>query len=95
MFLELGIFASQVIWLWRVRHIRREAKNAGKTYDDYISAHPAKKLDRSPSSETVADLEAGNIVTPDAIAPLEKCFIQPLQDNLHTSAGRDSEKTGT
>jgi hypothetical protein len=56
MLLETGIFASQAIWLWRVRHVRREAKSAGKTYDEY----PSKKIPRSLSQETVVDVEAGH-----------------------------------
>jgi hypothetical protein len=58
MLLETGIFMSQAIWLWRVRHVRREAKNAGKTYDEYIAENPSKKIPRSESSETVVDVEA-------------------------------------
>lgn len=59
MVLETGIFASQAIWLWRARHIRKEAKQAGKTYDEYVAENPSKKLPRSESSETVVDIEAG------------------------------------
>lgn len=58
MLLETGIFASQAIWLWRVRHVRKEAKQAGKTYDEYVATNPSKKIPRSESSETVADVEA-------------------------------------
>lgn len=58
MVLETGIFASQAIWLWRVRHVRREAKKAGMTYDQYTAVHPSKKLPRSDSQETVVDIEA-------------------------------------
>jgi len=50
LFLELGIFISQFIWLWRTRHIRKAAKKAGKTYDEYIAEKPSP----SPSS---TDLE--------------------------------------
>jgi hypothetical protein len=57
MVLETGIFVSQAIWLWRVRHIRREAKAAGQTYDEYVAANPSKRL-RSESAETVVDVEA-------------------------------------
>ncbi|KAF2492676.1 hypothetical protein BU16DRAFT_620030 [Lophium mytilinum] len=35
--LELGIFASHISWLYRTRHIRRLAKKAGKTYDEYMA----------------------------------------------------------
>ncbi|KAF1922787.1 uncharacterized protein M421DRAFT_10247 [Didymella exigua CBS 183.55] len=59
MLLETGIVASQVIWLWRVRHIRKEAKKAGKTYDEYVAENPSKRIPRSGSSETVVDVEAG------------------------------------
>lgn len=58
MLLETGIFVSQAIWLWRVRHIRREAKKAGKTYDEYIAENPSEKLPRSESSGIVVDVEA-------------------------------------
>ncbi|KAJ4311367.1 hypothetical protein N0V94_007970 [Neodidymelliopsis sp. IMI 364377] len=60
MLLETGIFVSQAIWLWRMRHIRQEAKKAGKTYDEYVAENPSKKLPRSDSSETVIDVEAAH-----------------------------------
>lgn len=58
MVLETGIFISQAIWLWRVRHIRREAKKAGLTYDEYVAENPSRKFPRSDSAETVVDIEA-------------------------------------
>lgn len=57
MLLETGIFMSQAIWLWRVRHVRTEAKKAGMTYDEYTAKNPSKKFPRSESSETIADVE--------------------------------------
>jgi hypothetical protein len=59
MVLETGIFASHAIWLWRVRDTRREAKKAGKSYDEYIAENPEKKLSRCESAETFVDVEAG------------------------------------
>ncbi|CAG5186654.1 uncharacterized protein ALTATR162_LOCUS11653 [Alternaria atra] len=59
MVLETGIFASQAIWLWRVRHVRREAKKAGKTYDEYVAENQGKKLPRCGSEETFVDVETG------------------------------------
>jgi hypothetical protein len=59
MALETGIFLSQAIWLWRVRHVRREAKKAGKTYDEYVKENQGKKLQRCGSEETFVDVEAG------------------------------------
>jgi hypothetical protein len=58
MVLETGIFASQVVWLWRVREERAEAKKAGITYDEYVAKHPEKGLKRSISTETFVDVEA-------------------------------------
>jgi hypothetical protein len=60
MVLETGIFASQAIWLWRVRHIRAAAKKAGMSYDEYIEKHPSSvKLPRCGSEETFVDVETG------------------------------------
>jgi hypothetical protein len=59
MVLETGIFASQAIWLWRVKHVRREAKKAGKTYDEYVAENQGKKLPRCGSEETFVDVETG------------------------------------
>ncbi|KAF3007467.1 hypothetical protein E8E13_004669 [Curvularia kusanoi] len=58
MLLETGIFLSQAIWLWRVRHVRREAKRAGMSYDQYVAENPSKKIPRSESAETIVDVEA-------------------------------------
>jgi hypothetical protein len=70
MTLETGILMSQVIWLWRVRHIRHEAKKLGMTYDEYIEAHPSKKLFRNTSLETIVDVEAAHAEEPSVP---EKC----------------------
>jgi hypothetical protein len=83
MFLELGIFLSQAIWLWRVRHICREAKKCGLSYDEYIAINPSKKPDRCQSPNSVEDLEDGlppNTPVMDAEKklplPVEKCWIR-------------------
>ncbi|KAF2743303.1 hypothetical protein M011DRAFT_480875 [Sporormia fimetaria CBS 119925] len=49
-FLETGIVASHVIWRFRVRQIRHEAKACGKTYDEFIAQHPSK--DPWPTAST-------------------------------------------
>jgi hypothetical protein len=89
MFLELGIFLSQGIWLWRVRHVRREAKKAGKTYDEYVEQHPSKKLRPSASSESIVDLEAGDRISEATITPVEKCVTraprEPAQPTITDS----------
>lgn len=57
LFLETGIFASQATWLWHVRHVRREAKKCGKTYDEFVASDPEKELQRRGSNAT--DMESG------------------------------------
>ena len=78
MLLETGIFLSQAIWLWRVRHIREEAKKAGKTYDEYVTENPSKKILRCESSETVVDAEA--------------CHEPVSQNTMSEQAGTGSEE---
>ena len=36
--IELGIFLSQAVWLFRTRKIRRRAKEAGLDWDDFPEA---------------------------------------------------------
>jgi hypothetical protein len=57
--LEAGIFVSQAIWLYRIRHVRREAKKAGKSYDQFIAEHPGKNIAVSEAGSSTVDLEAG------------------------------------
>ncbi|KAF2439749.1 hypothetical protein P171DRAFT_369166, partial [Karstenula rhodostoma CBS 690.94] len=98
MTLETGIFMSQAIWLWRVRHIRDEAKKLGMTYDEYVDAHPTKKLSRKASLETVADVEAAHAEEP---AVPEKCLSrtpdtasaqEPTGTNTNTSTAQLNEQ---
>ncbi|KAF2634035.1 hypothetical protein P280DRAFT_524513 [Massarina eburnea CBS 473.64] len=83
MTLETGIFLSQAIWLWRVRHIRHEAKKAGKTYDEYIAQHPTKNMTRSESTETIADIEAaqGHEVSTETLVQPEKIVTNPTHSS--------------
>ncbi len=37
--LEIGIFASHIIWLVRTRHIRKQAAAQSKTFDDIAREH--------------------------------------------------------
>ncbi|OAA60562.1 Cystinosin/ERS1p repeat protein [Niveomyces insectorum RCEF 264] len=39
--LEIGIFMSHIIWRIRTRHIRKQAKAQGKTFDDIAAEHAA------------------------------------------------------
>jgi hypothetical protein len=34
--MEIGIGIVQLIWLWRTRKVRREAKKVGMNYDEYV-----------------------------------------------------------
>ncbi|KAF2199727.1 hypothetical protein GQ43DRAFT_473367 [Delitschia confertaspora ATCC 74209] len=59
MLLEVGIFSSHFIWLWRTHHIRKAAKKAGKTYDEYV----AEKLSQAEKNQT--QLQGRVISTPE------------------------------
>ncbi|KAF2680525.1 hypothetical protein K458DRAFT_392867 [Lentithecium fluviatile CBS 122367] len=89
MALETGIFLSQAIWLWRVRHVRKEAKMEGKTYDEYIAEHPSKKLTRSESGAAVADVEAGHAASRETLVTTEK----PTCIDGATTTGHNKSKT--
>ncbi|KAI1314063.1 PQ loop repeat-domain-containing protein [Xylaria venustula] len=39
MVLEIGIFASHLIWMFRTRRIRKDAKSENKTFDDVLAEH--------------------------------------------------------
>ncbi|KAI9676101.1 MAG: hypothetical protein M1817_000844 [Caeruleum heppii] len=46
--LETGIFLSHGLWLWRTRKARREAKLAGKDFDELIDDPAGPR--RNPSA---------------------------------------------
>jgi len=89
MALETGIFLSQAIWLWRVRHVRKEAKKAGKTYDEYIAENPSKKLPRSRLDRLLADSEAGHAASQTTLGVTEK----PATADSRPSVDRNASNT--
>jgi len=91
MVLETGIFASQAIWLWRVRHIRHAAKKVGKTYDEY-TAENTKKIPRSDSAETIVDVEAAR-EKDTADARSEKTVIATQECMTGSNAELDDDST--
>lgn len=74
MALETGIFLSHAIWLWRVRHVRREAKKAGQTYDEFVALHPSLRLNRSssPTEPGSRDVESGHLHSTETLVHGEK-----------------------
>ncbi|KAF2236006.1 hypothetical protein EV356DRAFT_93270 [Viridothelium virens] len=42
--LEIGIFISHTIWLYRTRRVRREAEFIGMSYDDYVASGEPKVI---------------------------------------------------
>ncbi|KAI2638395.1 hypothetical protein GGS21DRAFT_508054, partial [Xylaria nigripes] len=42
--LEIGIFATHLIWMFRTRGIRKQAKLDGKTFDDVLTEHEQQGL---------------------------------------------------
>ncbi|EDU41625.1 conserved hypothetical protein [Pyrenophora tritici-repentis Pt-1C-BFP] len=91
MALETGIFASQAVWLWRVRHIRRAAKKVGKTYDEYV-AESTKKIPRSDSAETMVDVEAAR-EKDTADARSEKTVVATQDSTTGSNAELDDDST--
>jgi hypothetical protein len=59
--LETGIFVSQALWMWRVRHVRCQAKGLGLTYDEFVERFPerCRRGMESKSEETIVDVEKG------------------------------------
>ncbi|KAI1765071.1 hypothetical protein GGR53DRAFT_286223 [Hypoxylon sp. FL1150] len=65
--LESGIFLSHIIWLFRTRKIRKEAKLRGKTFDDIAAEHEehgtpfkfAERKSRKQIKEERNDVEMG------------------------------------
>ncbi|OCK85241.1 hypothetical protein K432DRAFT_287162, partial [Lepidopterella palustris CBS 459.81] len=94
--LEIGIFISQFIWLYRTRHIRRAAKKMGKTYDEYMAdTTPPSDRQRPDTARTVETLDAYNgesyETIYETIAALEKCKTKdvksPKNENLDLEMG--------
>ena len=71
LFLELGIFTSQFVWLYRTRHTRHAAKKAGKTYDEYMAAtSDPSRPGTAGTTDIVGVIPRASFET---IATLEKC----------------------
>ena len=43
--LELGIFASHLIWLYRTKTVRKEAATQGKTFDDLAAEYEEQGIE--------------------------------------------------
>ncbi|KAI1174806.1 PQ loop repeat-domain-containing protein [Nemania sp. FL0916] len=52
--LEIGIFSSHLIWLFRTRRIRAEAKLNDKTFDDVMAEHEQQGLPSNFAERTPA-----------------------------------------
>jgi len=59
MFLEIGIFLSQVIWLLRTRKLRKQAKLSGQSFDDLPEAQ-AYQVKR-PGNEEEMRVRTGDV----------------------------------
>lgn len=70
MILELGIFASHIIWLIRTKKIRKQAKEQGRTFDDMALEHEqagapfefAERKSRKRRRSCQKDAEDGTVV---------------------------------
>ncbi|KAF2138981.1 uncharacterized protein K452DRAFT_79064 [Aplosporella prunicola CBS 121167] len=68
MFLEIGIFSSHLIWMYRKRHVRAAAKRVGLSYDEYMrgrtdnndNAEEEEDATRPPgTASTLAECDEG------------------------------------
>ncbi len=55
--MEIGIGGLQIIWLWRTRSVRREARKAGLDYDDFVGLQDTKNGTTGGQSEASTDVE--------------------------------------
>jgi len=55
--MEIGIGILQLIWLWRTRSVRREARKAGLDYDDFVNLRDAKNGTAQGQGEAMMDVE--------------------------------------
>ena len=55
--MEIGIGVLQIVWLWRTRSVRREARKAGLDYDEFVSLADAKDVTAQNQREAVMDIE--------------------------------------
>jgi hypothetical protein len=53
------------------------------SYDDFVAQHPRKKLARSESSDTIADLEACHREEMESVATPEKCKTTLADETVH------------
>lgn len=51
--MEIGIGIVQLIWLWRTRKVRHEAKKVGMDYDEYVCGN--EKDEKSSTVEVAKE----------------------------------------
>lgn len=73
MLLEIGIFTSHLVWLYRTRQVRKAAKEAKMSYDDFVNDQASASPQAGASQETLSDAAAA----PTAQVDLEKGVIEP------------------
>ncbi|KAL2350101.1 PQ loop repeat-domain-containing protein [Cryomyces antarcticus] len=61
LFLELGIFISHVVWLIRTRRVRKEAKLAGRTYDEYVDDEEGVTRERPGAGDMLGERPASGV----------------------------------
>jgi len=85
LFLELGIFISQVLWLYRTRKIRHLAKKCGKTYDEYIAEanyrEPNWQVTENTEPKINEDMKPSPEPTYNTLRGLEKCVTKEPKDS--------------
>jgi hypothetical protein len=55
--MEIGIGVLQIVWLWRTRSVRREAREVGLAYDEFVSHQDTENDTTRRQCEVVTDVE--------------------------------------
>ncbi|KAI0399076.1 PQ loop repeat-domain-containing protein [Xylaria palmicola] len=97
--LEIGIFASHLIWLFRTRRIRKQAKLHGKTFDDVMAGHeqygtPFKFAEREstwPWKRSKADEETGGSDEEEGTSPRQPLELREMGNSKSVDDDREKE----
>ena len=87
--LELGIFASQGIWLLRTYELRKQAKLDGKKFDDLPEARKYQydPNGNAPTSASRNDIETGDVESGD----VESCNIESEGVQVAENLSKESD----
>ena len=87
--LEFGIFLSHLIWMFRKRKFRRNAKLAGKTFDEYCTEGGAAATSASSTRKRVSE----NGFAKGGVLDVEMCEVKESKPSGHIHMQTDGGDT--